>query len=208
MNTKEYFESTALLVKVLIDAALANHDIQSYLSDPKPPRLWTVEGVLRHPTCRVEWEHATVIGGIGESLATARHKHWGEFIGIFPLRPDDPVGWSRILYIYKECSPYNRRVEQRKAMKRILGRQYRKIVTLAATSTKKDFLNLYLTETDSFIIRRRLQMDPSRFWRIAKGREFIDLPKPPVQLLLFPDPDEHRALLSLGEDHSRGGSEI
>jgi hypothetical protein len=28
-------------------------------------------------------------------------------------------------------------------------------------------------------------MDPGRFWRVAKGKEFLELPIPPRQLLLF-----------------------
>jgi hypothetical protein len=186
MITRSEVERAARIAHVLIDAALANRDIQSYLRDLMPPRLWTIEGVRRNPTCRVEWEHASVIGGIGESLHAARHKNWGSFIGVLPLEPDDPVGWARILYIYKATCPYNRRVEQRHALKRILGRQHRSLVTLAARSTKRDFLS-DLDEYGAAVIKRRLQLDPGAFWRAAKGREFLDLPKPPVQLLLFPD---------------------
>jgi hypothetical protein len=169
---------------VLIDAALANRDIKAHLADPRPPKLWTIEGVRRNPICRVEWEHAVVIGGIGESLAAARHKYWGPFIGVLPLAPTDPVHWSRILYLYKASSPYNRRVEQRHALKRILGRQHRPLVTLASRSTKRDFL-ASLSELGAHVIKRRLSLEPSQFWRAAKGHDFLDLPKPPVQLLLF-----------------------
>lgn len=122
MNKQDDLERAARTARVLIDAALANHDIQAYLRDLTPPRLWTVEGVGRNPTCRVEWEHVTVIAGIGEALAAAKHKNWGRFLGVSPLRPDDPVHWSRILYVYKPTSPYNRRVEQRHALKRLLDR--------------------------------------------------------------------------------------
>jgi len=174
----------ARIAQVLIDSALANRDIQSYLADPRPPSLWTIDSVRRNPTCRVEWEHAVVIGGIGESFAAGRHKSWGSFIGVLPLRPDDPVHWCRLLYLYKASSPYNRRVEQRKALKRILGRKHRPLVTLAARSTKREFLG-QLTEAGDFAIKRRLHLDPGRFWRAAKGREFPDLPTRPIQLLLF-----------------------
>jgi hypothetical protein len=54
-------------------------------------------------------------------------------------------------------------------------------------STKKEFLTHWLTEAGAYFIRRRLKLDPARFWRVAKGKEFIDLPPPPVQLRLFPD---------------------
>jgi len=196
MNLQAEATRAARIAGALIDAALANLDIQGYLRDLTPPRLWTLEGIRRNPTCRVEWEHVTVIGGVGESLAAARHKHWGEFLGVQPLRPDDPVHWCRVLYIYKATCPFNRRVEQRHALKRILGRKHRKLVTLAARSTKQDFLTHWLTEAGAYVIKRRLNLDPGRFWRIAKGKEFIDLPKPPVQLLLFPDPHGHPAMPS------------
>ncbi len=183
------FSRLAQIAQILIDAALANRDIQAHLADLRPPLLWTIERVRRNPPCRIEWEHAVVIGGIGESLAAARHKHWGDFIGVFPLQPNDPVHWCRILFIYRASSPYNRRVEQRHALKRILGRKYRSLVTKAARSTKKDFLSR-LSEAGEFKIRRRLHLDPGQFWRAAKGRDFLEIPEPPVQLLLFPDFDE------------------
>jgi hypothetical protein len=178
-------ERVARVANVLIDTALANRDIQVHLADPRPPRLWTIKGVRRNPTCRVEWDHAVIIGGIGESLAAARHKNWGKFIGVLPLAPDDPVHWCRILYLYKASSPYNRRVEQRHALKRILGRQHR---PLAAHSTKRDFL-VALNELSPHVIKRRLSLEPGEFWRASKGHDFLDVPKPLVQLLLFRDPE-------------------
>jgi len=187
MITTVEAERIARIAHVLINAALANRDIQAYLADPRPPSLWTIDSVRRNPTCRVEWEHALIIGGVGESLAAARHKNWGNFIGVLPLGPDDPVHWCRILYLYKASSPYNRRVEQRKALKRILGRTHRKLVTQAMSSTKQEFLTHWLTEAGAYIIKRRLDLDPGRFWRAVKGREFLHLPKPPVQSLLFED---------------------
>ena len=30
-----------------------------------------------------------------------------------------------------------------------------------------------------------INLDPGQFWRVAKGRDFLELPRPPVQLLLF-----------------------
>jgi hypothetical protein len=186
MFTREQAERGGQIARVLVDAALANHDIRTYLRDLNPPRLWSIDGIRRNPTCRVEWEHAVVIGGIGESLAAARHKNWGPFIGVLPLAPDDPVHWCRILYLYKASSPYNRRVEQRHALKRILGRQHRPLVTLAARSTKRDFLAA-LTELGSHVIQRRLRLDPGQFWRAAQGHDFLDLPTPSVQLSLFPE---------------------
>ena len=75
--TTDVIPRMARIAKILIDSALANHDIQNHLSDPRPPRIWTIDSVRRNPTVRMEWDHAIVIGGIGESLDAARHKNWG-----------------------------------------------------------------------------------------------------------------------------------
>lgn len=169
----------------LVQAALANRDIQEYLADPRWSGIWTVEGVARHPTVRAVFEHAEVIGGPGESLAAARHKNFGRFLGIQPLRPDTPVHPCRIFYIYKPSNAFSRRVEQRHALKRRLGREFRTLVTKASRSTKRDFLKFDLTPDGAKAIARRLKVDPGRFWRLAKGKEFLDHPPPPRQLLLF-----------------------
>jgi hypothetical protein len=166
-------------------AALANLDIRSHLDNPEFAGIWAVARVLRNPMIRVVFEHAKVIGGPWEFLDAARHKNFGQFLGIQPLRPEAPVHPSRILSVYTATSPYNRRVEQRRALKRILGRQYRTLVTKASRSTKKDFLRHYLTPEGARAIQRVLKIDPRRFWRVAKGLEFIELPQPPRQLRLF-----------------------
>jgi hypothetical protein len=168
----------------LATAALANLDIQSFLADPKLGRIWTEEAIRRTPTCRNEWEYVTVIATTGEARSAAKNKNWGKFLGVFPLATNDPVHAYRIVYIYKPTSPYNRRVEQRKHLKRILGKKHRPLVTKASRSTKRDFLRT-LTLDDTRVIKLRLGLDPGRFWRAAKGREFIDLPTPPRQLTLF-----------------------
>ncbi len=208
MNTTAEIARVAKIAHVLVESALANHDIQIYLADPRPPRLWTIDGVRRNPTCRVEWDHAIVLGGIGESLAAARHKNWGAFIGVLPLEPDDPVHWCRILYLYKASSPYNRRVEQRKALKRILGRKHRKLVTQAMGSTKQAFLTHWLTEGGAYVIKRRLNLDPGQFWRAAKGRDFLDLPEPAIQMLLFNDREGACSSGQVDQNGLSGGSEI
>ena len=192
---------------VWVSAALANNDIRSYLDDPRYAGIWTVEGVTRHPTVRVVFEHAEVIGGSGESLAAAQHKNFGRFLGIEPLRPEDSVHPCRILFVYQASSPYNRRVEQRRHLKRLLGRQYRTLVTKAARSTKQDFLKYDLTPDGAGAILRRLKLDPSRFWRVAKGREFLDLPTPLRQLLLFDTEGPHApdGVTDLGDDESWPG---
>ncbi len=96
-------------------------------------------------------------------------------------------------------------MEQRKALKRILGRKHRKLVTLAARSTKQEFLAHYLDDVGTHAIQHRLYLEPGRFWRVARGKEFMDLPTPPRQLLLFseqpvsggPAADDHRLGRSL-----------
>lgn len=180
------FTRPASIARILIDAALANEAIQKHLADSRLPSPWTIEGVRRNPTCRMEWEHVIVIGGIGEALAAARHKNWGEFIGVLPLMPDDPVHRCRLLYLHKATSPFKRRFEQRRALKRTLGRKHRSLVTLAVRSTKRDFLAA-LPELGARVIKCRLRLEPGQFWRVANGRYFVDRPSVPVQLLLFDD---------------------
>lgn len=154
MPTSDSSRPTTAPASAFAQAALANLDIQSYLNDPSLARIWTVDGVARHPTVRVVFEHAEVIGGHGESVAAARHKNFGRFLGIEPLRHDDPVHPCRILFVYKASSPYNRRVEQRRALKRLLGRPYRALVTKASRSTKRDFLKFDLTPESIKVIAR------------------------------------------------------
>lgn len=56
----------------------------------------------------------------------------------------------------------------------------------ASRSTKNDFLRT-LTADALHVIRWRLKLDPGRFWRVAKGKEFIEIPKPRRQPTLFDD---------------------
>ncbi len=149
----------------LVQAALANAFIRSYLADPELAGIWTVEGVTRHPTVWVVYEHAEVIGGSGESLAAVRHKYFGRFLGIHPPHPNTPIHHCRILYIYKPSNAFSRREEQRHALKRRLGREFRTLVTKASRSSKRDFLKFDLTPDGARAIARRLKVDPGRFWR-------------------------------------------
>ena len=125
MFASEPCNSVIYLPQPFIKAALANRDIQLHLSDPELSRVWTVDGATRHPTVRVEFEQATVIGDLGESLAAANHKHFGRLLRIEPLRPDDPVHPTRVLFIYKATDRDNRRFEQRRVLKRLLGKEPR-----------------------------------------------------------------------------------
>lgn len=166
-------EHTAKYAKILVDAALANHCIQSFIADPKLP--YTEEAERRSPTVRVEYEEAFAIGGIGECLQATRNKSWGDGPYVHPLRPNDPVDLVRILYVFKEGSRYNLRFEQRQRMKQLLGRKYRPLVQQAKQSTLRVFLE-DLTAEHAYAIRRTLQLDAKTFWQACKGSRFIELP--------------------------------
>ena len=124
---------------------------------------------------RAEFEHATVIGHAGEAIAIGMRKHWGEFLGFRPLRPGDPVHPVYVLFVMKDSSPYNRRVVQRKAMKRRLPRCFRSWVNQAYRSSRRDFL-ARLPEDAAAAIARSLRLDPIGFWRAAAARSISACP--------------------------------
>jgi hypothetical protein len=130
-----------------------------------------------------------VIGHPGESLAIGLGKNWGGFRGFRRLRPDDPVDARHVLYVFRKSSPYNRRVEQRKWLKRRLPRAYRRWVNEAYRSPRRDLL-AKLPGDAAIAIRRSLALDPIAFWRAAKGTLELELPAPAVQPTLFDDPGE------------------
>jgi hypothetical protein len=166
----------------LAEAALANESVRWLIAEY--PHVYTEAGIRRSPQVRAEFESATVIGHAGESLAIGQRKHWGAFLGFFPLRADDPVDPFYVLYIFKDGSAYNRRVLQRKAMKRRLPKPLRKWVNEAYRSTRRDFL-ARLPQDATEAIRRALRVDAVGFWRAARGKLDLALPKPQVQLSLF-----------------------
>lgn len=174
-------ERAAKYAKILVDSALANHCIKSFISNAELP--YTEEAERRNPTVRVEYEEAFAIGGIGECLQATRNKSWGDGPYIHPLRPDDPVDPMYILYVFKENSTYNRRYEQRKRMKELLGRRYRSLVEKAKyhRHTKKMFLES-LTADQANAIRRVFDVDPGVFWRAARGKRWLRLPPRMIQL--------------------------
>lgn len=180
---RERAKRTAEFAKTLVDAALANHCIQGFIANAQLP--YTVEGERRSPTVRVEYDEAFAIGGIGECLQATRNKSWGDGPYVHPLRPDDPVDPVRILYIFKPNSIYNRRFEQRKRMKELLGRRHRSLVEKAKyhRHTKKMFLES-LTADQANAIRRLFNVEPGDFWRAARGRVFLDLLPRQIQLQL------------------------
>ena len=171
-------ERAAGHAKILVEAALANHCIQSFIADPQLP--YTEQGERRSPTVRIEYEEAFAIGGIGECLQATRNKSWGDGPNIQPLRPDDPVDPARILYVFKEGSRYNLRFEQRQRLKQLLGRKYRPLVQMAKGLSKSVFFE-NLTAEQAYAIRRILQIDPTTFWQASRGR-IVELPNQPSKL--------------------------
>jgi hypothetical protein len=133
---------------------------------------------------RVEFEHAFVLGRLGESLCAARHKAWGDFLGVRPLEVKDPVHPSRIVYAFKAAAPYQRRFEQRGRLRRMLGKEYALLVPRAMGTGKAEFL-ASLSEDEAARVRARTGLEPGRFWRAVKGRELIRWPQSPRQLTLF-----------------------
>ena len=82
-------------------------------------------------------------------------------------------------------------------MKKLLGRKYRPLVTMAKGFTRAAFLE-QLTAQQAYVIRSILQMDPVNFWRAAKGR-FQELPEQPgrldaTELAAIPNKPEQRLL--------------
>ncbi len=199
--TREGAERLARFAKVLTSAALANKYVRLYLRDPHPKfTAWAEEKVRAAPPVRVEFEHAYVLGGLGESLAAAKGKcTFGKFLGVLPVEPWDPVGEMNVMYVFKGASPYNRRVEQRRWMKKRLeglGKGFRSLVTTATAASKREFVGWTHGWCKSFqggasaaaeAIRLAFGagVDLGRFWRMARGSEMVELPKPPVQGELF-----------------------
>jgi hypothetical protein len=202
--TRAECERAALFAKVLVEAALANKYVRLYVRDPGPVP-WTEERVRRSPPVRVEFEHAYVLGEIGESLAAARGKcTFGAFVGVLPVEKWDPVGEMNVMYVFKDTSPYNRRVEQRRWMKKRLeglGKGFRQLVTIAMDASKRDFVAFRTGWCKDFqggaaaaaqAIRLAFgsDVDLGRFWRMARGKEIVELPTPPVQGELFDAADD------------------
>ncbi len=174
-----------MVARVLVEACLKNADVQAMLSDGS--LRCTVGDLRRWPIVRGKFEQARAIGEIGECLAATRSKNWGDGPCVLPLEPDDPVHPSRILFIYKEASLYNRRFQQRRRLKELLGRPHRRLVGRAMWETKGEFVER-LADDERWCIRRVSHVEPGDFWRAARGRAFLTLPPRLVQLRLeFPE---------------------
>lgn len=174
--------------RVLIDAALANRDIQDLIVCDDFP-MYTEQRERQSPTVRVEFEEAIAIGGIGECIAATKSKSWGAGPYIRPLEPEDPVLPIRITYVFRENSVYNRRYHQRMQLKKLLGKRFRPLVEKAKGYPQNVFLYV-LTSQEAYAIRKLLGVEPTQFWRLAKGKFFMDLPEKPAVL----DPSELEAI--------------
>ena len=174
-------EHTARVARLLTEACVANRCMQEYIADPALPHF-TEESVRQSPTVRVEYEQAIAIGGIGETLAATKSKHWGDGPWILPLWPEDEFFADRITYSYRDTSIYNRRFEQRRRLKELLSRRHRGMVEWAKNRyiTKAVFLR-DLTEEQAYAIRTILNVEPGEFWRACRGKTFLDLPPRIVQ---------------------------
>jgi hypothetical protein len=162
---------------VLIDACLANEDVRRLITDPES--LLDEQDCQANPIVRVDYNQAFAIATIGEGIYATRNKKWGDGPNILPLEPFDPVDDGFILYVYKENSIYNRRFEQRKRLKELLGKRYRTLVEKAKCMPQVLFLE-ELTAQQAYVIRRSLQMEPVKFWRLCRGKELVRLPKSPA----------------------------
>ncbi len=173
-------EQVGLYARLLVDACLSNECVQEYAADSELP-LFTIDDFQKNPIVRIEYEQAIAIGGIGETLQATKSKYWGDGPNVMPLHPDDWFFPERITYTYRENSLYNRRFQQRKRLKELLGKKHRPLVETAKRSTKKIFLK-FLTDEQSKAIQRILNIEPGLLWRASKGKYFLDLPPREVQL--------------------------
>jgi hypothetical protein len=164
------------VAEALVAGALANRDIQGFFRDPHLGRFWTEAGQRRSPTVRVEYEHTVVIGHLGESLAIGHSKNWGRVVGVFPLRPDDPVDPYRMLYAFRRSNPYQRRFDQRVALRQALGPAFAPLVNRALRAGQGAF-RAHLTDREITALRQVLGMDPAAIWRAVRGKARIAVPR-------------------------------
>ncbi len=165
----------AQIGRVLVEACFWNQQVQALLAEG----LLTERALSGCPIVRIDFEQAYAIGHPGETLHATRNKHWGDGPYVLPLEPDDRFMNGFITYIYKPESVYNRRFNQRLRLKELLGKN-RKVVQDAKYWTKAMFLK-HLTKDQAAAIRGCIGVEPGIFWRAAKGKIFLDLPRREVQ---------------------------
>ena len=120
----------------------------------------------------MEFEHAIVFGTFGEALSMRRGKSgWGQFLKLEPLRPDDALHPTRIVYQLKSTNRMRQRWEFRDTFRNVLGKD-RRLVTLAMQLNKSEFLGR-LTAEDVRIIQKKLDLEPGAGWRaVRKGDQY------------------------------------
>ena len=122
-----------------VEACLANECIKSYLADGRTG--WCLESLQIYPVVQVEFEHAFVLGQVGESLSIARQNVWGDFLGVRPLHPHYPIDPLRVMFAFKDSAAYQKRFEQRGRLRRMLRKHYAPFVLRALRSGKGEFLS-------------------------------------------------------------------
>lgn len=125
--------------------------------------------MARNPPLRVEFEHATVFGSFAEALSLRKGKtSWGAFVRIEPIRVDDVLHPTRVLYMLKETSRMRQRWEFRDTLKRILGRS-RYLVGRAVRQTKREFIGGLTVAEKSQITS--IHLTPETFWQASRFGE-------------------------------------
>jgi hypothetical protein len=152
----------------LIGAAHQNHSIRAFRCDERVADLWRDEAIERNPPLRVEFEHAIVFGTFAEALSMRRSKSgWGDLKGLEPLRDDDLLHPTRIVYQLKASSKIRQRWEVRDTFRNILGKD-RCLVGEAMRLPKKRFLeNLLIPQRQ--LIHSKLRLRPDEFWRAVRN---------------------------------------
>jgi|SRR5215468_4753332 len=155
-----------------VEAANKNESILEFRADSRWAPIWKEENIVQNPPMRVEFEHTVVFGTFGEALSMRRGKSgWGQFVKVEPLRPDDVLHPTRIVYQLKATNKMRQRWEFRDTFRNVLGKD-RRLVTLAMQLKKSEFLER-LTREDVRIIQRKLDLKPGAFWRVVrKGDEY------------------------------------
>lgn len=191
-------ERAGRIARILVEAALANGCVRQLIADCT---LGISEQSVRtYPPVRVEYEQAVAIGDLGTCLRATQSKHWGAGPHVLPLQPDDPVDPGRILYLFRENSIYNRRFEQRRRLKELLGREHRHLVRDAMQARwTKDLFLAELSITSRQAIERTLHLTPSEFWHAARGERLLKrLPAERQRTLSLDLTDDCRDVRPLG----------
>jgi hypothetical protein len=152
----------------LVEAANANQSVKEYRAAGEWwSSCWSEESITRKPPIRVEFEHAIVFATFSEALSLRRSKSgWGELLSVGPLRLDDRLHPTRVVYQLKASSKMRQRWEVRDTFKHILGKD-RGLVNDAVRCNKAQFL-AELDPRKRRIIWECLKLDADEFWRLVR----------------------------------------